>query len=473
MREKILIILPYAKNLLLLVLLPMFLYISNSFNLFDSSWFVQFLYYLFVSCCIAGFGVFSYKNSESKSLILSSMVSNGIVYMIAYSTLRSIIGTAQIESYFVNKYHLSNGNLYFFKTIFSIGYGMFQFLSGYFIGKFGNKVIGLFGIISFFCISLVNSDYISSIELLMFVRFINGIVVSCGALSIAYQLRLLKVSSSKYSVIFSASNTFASTINAVVMNQLSRYVNPNAALNMISYLFLVPSAVFFINGFMNSESNKISGVKDSDTRGAINSTKITYVDIMRNAVCNSKYNLMLLQSILIVIAGWTLRDSCLLSICQICSVENSANFQSTAKYLLEIGFIFGFLFILFFLKGENYRKMMIVFSVMNFCSSIVLLTHNYINMHIYLIYLCVFVLGMSVKGHLIPQIMAGSSEKDNRLSAGLVGFLNAGVMLCALPFCQQIMPTFSLEISTFMFVLISGICLFISILDSRRHKLVI
>jgi hypothetical protein len=480
MREKIQIILQYAKNTSLLVILPVFLYISNSFNLFDSGWLVQSIYYLFVGCCIAGFGVFAYRNSEVKSLFLSSMVANGIVYMIAYSTLRSIIGTAQIESYFINKYNLSNSTLHFFKTIFSIGYGIFQFLSGYLIGKFGNKVIGLLGIMSSICILLTNSNYISSIEVLMLVRFINGISVSCGALCIAYQLRLLKVSTSKYSAIFSASNMFASTLNAVAMNQLSRHLEPYIALDMISYMFLIPSLVFLVSGFIYNKSNQISNsesnvnqISDSKFNSVNNHevSKVKYLDVIKNAVLNSKYNLMFLQSILMVIAGWTLRDSCLSSICQICSVENAVALRDTAKYLLEIGFIFGFLFILFFLKGENYRKMMIVFAFMNFCSSIVLLTHNYITMHIYVIYLCVFIIGMSVKGHLIPQIMAGSSEKDNRLSAGLVGFFNAGVMLFALPFCQQIMPTFSLEISTLIFSVISGMCVFISILDSSRQRL--
>ena len=469
MRKKIL--LQYAKNLSIIFILPIFLYISNSLNLFNTNGSAQFTYGLFVVICIVGFGVFSYKNSETKSLLLSSMVVNGIVYMIAYSTLRSIIGTTQIESYFVDKYNLSDGSLhffktiYFFKSIFSVGYGIFQFLSGYLIGKFGNKVIGLLGIMSSCCILLINSNYISSVEVLMLIRFINGASVSCGALCIAYQLRLLKISTSYYSMIFSASNTFASTMNAIVMNQLSRYVAPDIALSMISYMFLIPSVVFFVNGFM-SKTTFILDDKSNSSNHSVSNVK--YVDIVKNAVFNFKYNLMFLQSILIVVAGWTLRDSCLLSICKICSLDNASAFHNTSKYLLEIGFIYGFLIILFFLKNDNYRKMMTVFAIMNFCGSLMLFFHNYINMSIYVIYCCAFVLGMSVKGHLIPQIMAGSSEKDNRLSAGLVGFLNAGVMLFALPFCQQIMPIFSLQISTMMFVIISGICLFVSIIDRRR-----
>ncbi len=472
MREKIRIILQYAKNTSFLVILPVFLYISNSFNLFDSGLLIKSIYYLFIGCCIAGFGVFTYKNAEVKSLFLSSMVMNGIVYMIAYSTLRSIIGTAQIEVYFVNKYHLSDVTLHLFKTIFSVGYGIFQFLSGYLIGKFGNKVIGLLGILSSICILLTNSNYISNIEILMLIRFINGISVSCGALCIAYQLRLLRVSALKYSAIFSASNTFSSTMNAIAMNQLSRYVAPNIALDMISYMFLIPSVIFFINGFINDKSNKISDKKLALNRNnEVIQVKITYLDVIKNALWSSKYNLMFLQSILLVIAGWTLRDSCLLSICQICSLENADVLQNTAKYVLEIGFIYGFLVILFFLKGENYRKMMTVFSVMSFCSSLVLLMHNYIPMNIYVIYVAVFIFGMAVKGHLIPQIMAGSSEKDHRLSAGLVGFFNAGVMLLALPFCQQIMPTFSLPVSTLIFLVVSVLCVITSIIDSRRNQL--
>lgn len=447
------------KNLTLIVSIVLFLYISNDINIFTMSLIKTIGYFSIIICSIVSLSIFSYKKSHDKSLLFAAMISNGIIYMIAYSTIRSIIGMNQIEEYLINKFTLTYNQLNWFKTIFSLGYGLFQFLSGYLIGKFGNRVIGLFGLGSAICILSINVLSIDSLPLLLMIRFLNGIFVSCGILCIGYQLRMLKMDKHNYAIVFNTANVLASTMNTVSMNQLSKFVAPYMAMNILFMMFLVPSLIFLIVDLLSRHTYN----KEIEETPEIIEDPITYKDAVKNAFLNKKYNLMFVQSILMIVAGWTLRDNFLMNIAKNKDIVNSSTIQNTLKYLLEAGYIFGFLLILFCLKTFGYVKLMRIFVICNLISCVILLLNNYYNVNIYLLYCAIFSIGFSVKAHLLPQILAGSSEKSNTMATSLIGLFNAGVMLIGLPFCQKIMPQFSLFTASIIFIICGFICYIISL----------
>lgn len=394
---------------------------------------------LYTGCIVVGIAavMFLIRNCLlHKSKWGTLMLLNSIVVVTGYWVITSMFSPT-INLYLEQVLKLGP-SIISFRSIFTLGLSIFQFVVGYFLSRFKGNLLGIFsilnGIIVLLLLMLPNSflGLKFSIHLMLLLRLLSGITCSAVVIGISYYAKKFNGIPEKFGVIFNSAPLTAFILSYIFNNQFQ--VSAGTMLSTSSFIVMnvLVSLMFIIPGIIFLLDNYIIKVDSSSQVPSLES----YVDSVKILIFNPRYKLMFIHSILLIIGMLTLRNQFNDQIFD--TAIKSEHAKNVLKNFLEKGIIAGCAFMTFLFPVVKYRISLLIMTVMCGISMSVIFFHVFIQ-SLSIIYLNIsfFMLGFSYLGHSIIQCVIGEEEKDSDRANIMITVANTSVGLISGAFIAQ------------------------------------
>ena len=397
--------------------------------------------------------------AEDKDVFKSIDVVFVTINLCAYLILRSITTYRPIMEYLSQLLHIQNFNT--FITLFGLGYGLAQFGIGYALAKYSGKLLAVTGgIMSIFVFGSsyittpVNAEIISLI-----IHGTMGILSSAYAVSIGSFIREIRPSPKNFNILINVIFISAVAVSIVFSSYFGNQTTINHEMfsklsHIVGGIFASASAYFGIRYFILNKP-KTAIIKESNNQTIAEDNDISYGNVIKIIVNNKQYVNLALQAVLIMLAGNLFRNTSRFTQ-ELCSIydANSLSIEQACKNFIELGFITGTSLLISLAEFFNSNQMMIIYTGINLISIIIIAFHFFI----YTIPVAILKIALCASfashiGHNIPQIIAGSQERNKQVGNTMIGIFNSLSMLLG----QTLLATFALpqlDLSTCLIILI-------------------
>ncbi len=432
--------------------------------------------YLVIGLLCASGGIFTLTKyfAQDKDVFKSLDVLFVTINLCAYLILRSIITYSPISAYLSQLLNIQNFNV--FMTLFGLGYGLAQFGVGYILSKYSGKLLAITGGLISLCIFGVSyiTTPINSGLIALITHGLLGVLCSAYAVSIGSFIREINPSPKNFNILINVIFIFAAAVSIVFSSyfggqKIITYEIFTQLTKIVGGICATGSIYFAIRYFAFSP-NKPAIITESDEK-TIENENISYTDVLKVAVSNKQYLNLAIQAVLIMLSGMMFRNTSKFT--QELCISYAGDVVSKAQEcqnFIELGFITGMVSLISLAEFFNSNQMMLIYTGLNLIAVCTIAFHFFIStipLPVLQVSLCASF--ASHIGHNIPQIIAGSQEKNKKIGNTLVGIFNSLSMLVGATLLATFtLPQFSLSICLIILLIVNSTSVFMAFIAPKQ-----